>query len=199
MEATLHAVEYSWAVFISDDYSCLNVKEKQVCFNAILKGFASYNWPISLFYGKKTGDIVTLTFKQFNPCLPTYKYDDLHVNILLCAGSKNQPFEDLVYNQTISFGGSSIFYNKKNIQKLIEAHYHYATSVNKPVLTIDKFRHYNEDYNLKVKSIINKNQQINDKLFLFSFNEIFVYDVTIYISLYVFTDNAILLKSLPSK
>jgi len=169
MKAKLFIVEYTTSILILPsqgvNYSCTNVKGKQVCFIAVIHGDDCY-LPLILFHGKKTGDEVILHYKP--KYCPPY-----HVTVTLQAGSTGQNTEDLIYSQTDSFWNSN---GKKQYGILAAAHYHYAKSINKPVTKISHFR--GQLYSTQQRLLINHDYY---KLLLFLQNVSLIDDVKLLI------------------
>jgi hypothetical protein len=140
-------------------YQCLNVTGHQVCFSGRI--YTNHqdevkHWvdsanplgvrlseylPITLFYGKKEGDEVTLQFKN---------WDNEIVNVIVTLNSSQllqKNFEDALYDRTLSFGGicdPSETHGLSRIKQycfMVTAHEQYAQSIGRPTLEPHKFKY----------------------------------------------------------
>lgn len=142
-------------------YSVLGISGIQVCFPAYIIGSDERNWmssghpmlkgsrlsdkiPCELFYGKKEGDIVNLSFMGKDDKPITCK---LNINTQKYKYREQGRFEDLLYYLTQSFGGvcdasyfSPPLHERSQRAMLLVNHEKYARSVSKCIVEPTRFR-----------------------------------------------------------
>jgi len=145
---------------VTDRYDCIDVEGFQVCFTGVIFDSLEdlrrdHNWhnghdnpfgfqlkhyiPISLFYGKKEGDTVSLRIENIDSDIITVR---LTLYSKDCIGRN---FEDILHGRTSSLGGIiSSPYDISELEQgllIIEAHKKYSASINLPEVKVDNFKY----------------------------------------------------------
>lgn len=134
-------------------YSILGISGSQVCFEAIVSNAECKDWfanpksgcftnlfPVSIFMGKKEGDLVELRTEN-------------QLFIVKCSQTKSSStsFEDQLYTLSASFGGvnempdNDLMTEKLQNSMIVQNHQQYAKSIGHPVIEPKNFL-YAQDY-----------------------------------------------------